>query len=257
MATCGHRAGEVGERGGRVRLPEAELLLLDEAEVRRLHERHRELVDALLAGEIRALEPASPTGWPRRRSFQASASMPPGRSTRAISRERDVVVEPVEGLPAHHHVDRARAHRDVLRGGHDVPDRNTAGQPAPASARAGRWPARRARRGAGPRSACRSRRRARGPSSVRTRSSSRPPGRGRTGERGRRHRPPGRRTVAGALGCRSLIVRPKLPDSLPAVPLDRPVPSRVPGPPHDGAPAGPPGVADEPRRSALGLRRDA
>ncbi len=41
---------------------------------------------------------------------------------------RPVVVEPVEGLPAHHDVDRAGAHRDLLGGGDDVGHGHASGE---------------------------------------------------------------------------------------------------------------------------------
>ena len=165
----GDRPRQVGERGRGVRLPDAELLLVDEAEVRRLHQRRRE---AFLVGRRdQPLEPLHPrdalvVGVPGEREHAAGPQDPGDLA------QGHLVVEPVEGLPAHDDVDRARADRDVPRRWPRRAGRRRARRGRRASPAAGRSPARRARRGAGPRSACRFRHRARAPSSDPIRSSS-------------------------------------------------------------------------------------
>ncbi len=121
----GDRPRQVGERGRGVRLPDAELLLVDEAEVRRLHQRRRE---AFLVGRRdQPLEPLHPR--------DALVVGVPGECERAAGpqdpgdlRQGHLVVEPVEGLSAHDDVDRTRADGDGLGGGHHMRDVDALGE---------------------------------------------------------------------------------------------------------------------------------
>ena len=109
-------------------LPEREARVLDEAEQRGLHDRLRR-ARAAGPGCRSARRAGAPTGSARRAGSRPAASLPPRRSTRAISgsarRGR------TSGTPApHDHVHRAVGQRDLLGGGDD---RRTSGRRGPST----------------------------------------------------------------------------------------------------------------------------